>query len=220
MENKLNKAISARIVELMERRNLTAYAVLKEVQIPKASFYKCIENQSEWKIDHLIQISKLFDASLNWLISGEKTSNIVKEKGVEYIAIDDAIKENNLLFEYPILADVPAGRSEINHHDWPEYIKIDIDPREHFALRIDEEYGISMAPYIEPGDILFCNFTRKFNSGDIVVARYDGTKGAVKRIFIDEQITLISFNPLESPIIINKRQLQQVFKVVLIWKKK
>ena len=100
------------------------------------------------------------------------------------------------------------------------HIKIDIDPREHFALKVDKEYGISMAPYIEPGDVLFCSFSRKFNDGDIVVARYDGTKGAVKRIFINEQITLISFNPLESPIVINKKQLQQVFKVILIWKKK
>lgn len=157
---------------------------------------------------------------IDWLLTGKRNTSLIKEKGVEYVAVDDALKSDKLLFEYPILADVPAGRSEINHHDWPEYIKIDIDPREHFALKIDEEYGISMAPYIEPGDILFCSYTVKFKSGDIVVARYDGTKGAVKRIFIDEQITLISFNPLESPIIINKRQLQQVFKVVLIWKKK
>ena len=157
---------------------------------------------------------------INWLFQGKRSTGIVREKGVEYVAVDNALKSNKLLFEYPIVADVPAGRSEINHHDWPEYIKIDIDPREHFALKVDKEYGISMAPYIEPGDVLFCSFSRKFNDGDIVVARYDGTKGAVKRIFMNEQITLISFNPLESPIVISKKQLQQVFKVVLIWKKK
>lgn len=167
----------------------------------------------------LIQLAEL-GCDVEWLLTGKRNTGLVKEKGVEYVAVDDALKSDKLLFEFPIVADVPAGRSEINHHEWPEYIKIDIDPREHFALRIDEEYGISMAPYIEPGDILFCSFTRKFNDGDIVVARYDGTKGAVKRIFIHEQITLISFNPLESPIVINKKQLQQVFKVILIWKKK
>jgi SOS-response transcriptional repressor LexA len=168
-------------------------------------------------------LSKLIDlgCDINWLLHGKRSTGLIKEKGVHYVTIDEVLSDKSLLFDFPILADVPAGRAEINHHDeWPEYIKIDIDPREHFALRIDEEYGISMAPYIEPGDILFCSFTKKFNNGDIVVARYDGTKGAVKRIFINEQITLISFNPIESPIVINKKQLQQVFKVVLIWKRK
>lgn len=105
---------------------------------------------------------------INWLLQGKRGSGLVREKGIEYVALDDALKSDKMLFEFPIVADVPAGRSEIKHHDWPEYIKIDIDPREHFALRIDDEYGISMAPYIEPGDILFCSFTKKFNGKPVI----------------------------------------------------
>lgn len=183
------------------------------------SLYNYFNNESKPGAEFLLKLIEL-GCDVDWLLTGERSLALVREKGVEYIAVDNALKNDKLLFEYPIVADVPAGRSEINHHDWPEYIKIDIDPREHFALKVDKEYGISMAPYIEPGDVLFCSFSRKFNDGDIVVARYDGTKGAVKRIFMNEQITLISFNPLESPIVISKKQLQQVFKVVLIWKKK
>ena len=158
--------------------------------------------------------------NINWLLNGEVSQNLFKEKNVEYITIDKVLNSDKVLFEYPVHADVPAGRGEINYHDWPEFIKLDLDPREHFALRIDEEYGYSMAPFIEPGDILFCRNNNTFNDGDIVVARYDKTKGAVKRIFINQQVTLISFNPVEKPIVINKKQLEQVFKVVLIWKKK
>lgn len=211
--------IGERLKEFSKMRFKSHAELAEKLGIKREQLYPYFNDDSKPGSELLIKLIEL-GCDVEWLLKGKRSSTLIKSKGVEYIAIDDAIKENKLLFEYPILADVPAGRSEINHHDWPEYIKIDIDPREHFALRIDEEYGISMAPYIEPGDILFCNFTRKFNSGDIVVARYDGTKGAVKRIFIDEQITLISFNPLEPPIIINKKQLQQVFKVVLIWKKR
>lgn len=167
------------------------------------------------EIETLIKIAEVGKVSLDTLLKNNIESN-------DYTY---AVQEEELIFsvrepEFAIVADVPAGRYEVNHHDYPEYIKLDIDPRDHFALKVDKEYGISMSPYIEPGDILFCSYTRKFSNGDIVVARYDGTKGAVKRIFINEQITLISFNPIEEPIIISKKQLQQVFKVVLIWKRK
>lgn len=169
----------------------------------------------------LIKLADL-GCDLNWLLTGEKVKlgDIIREKGIAYVALDDALDNQNIFVEYPILANVPAGRSEIKEHEWPEYVKLDLDPREYFALRIDEEYGVSMAPFIESGDLIFCSMKQKFNNGDIVVARYDSTKGAIKRIFIHTQITLISFNPTEHPIVINKKQLEQVYKVVLIWKKR
>lgn len=178
------------------------------------------KGKTEPKISTLIQLAKLGNVSLDWLLNNKIQTNIVKDKGIEYVPVDLALKDEKFLFEYPLVSDVPASRSEINHNKCPEYIKIEIDPREHFALKIDNEYGISMAPYIEPEDVLFCSFKRKFNNGDIVFAKYDNKKGAVKRIFINEQITLISFNPLEAPIVIDKIQLQRVFKVILIWKRK
>lgn len=222
MTTKLGEEIEQRLREFLVEKfgsiNEGARALGKEPSAIRSSY---LAGNSIPGGEFLVKLTEV-GCDIYWLLTGLKQPLewVAKERGVSYIAIDEALDKHDIFVEYPILANVPAGKSEIKEHDWPEYIKLDLDPREYFALRIDEEYGVSMSPFIEPGDLIFCSIKQKFNNGDIVVARYDSTKGAIKRIFIHNQITLISFNPTEHPIVINKKQLEQVYKVVLIWKKR
>ena len=222
MHEKTKKEIGSRLKEFGESRYKTLKEFAEALEMhPSSLISKYFSGSSIPGGEFLTKLSAL-GCDIYWLLLGIKqsTGNIIRERGITYVAMDDALRSESIYIEYPILANVPAGRSEIKEHDWPEYVKLELDPRDYFALRIDEEYGVSMAPFIEPGDLIFCSVKQKFNDGDIVVARYDNTKGAIKRIFIHTQITLISFNPTEHPIVINKKQLEHVYKVVLIWKKK
>jgi predicted transcriptional regulator len=80
MVNIFNKSISDRILKLMELQDLTAYAVIKHCNIPKASFYKCIDNKSEWKVEHLLELSKYFEVTIDYLVSGIKYESVLKKE--------------------------------------------------------------------------------------------------------------------------------------------
>jgi SOS-response transcriptional repressors (RecA-mediated autopeptidases) len=75
-------------------------------------------------------------------------------------------------------------------------------------------------PLIEPGDLVLVSLTAKVKNGNIVVARWDETKGAVK-LFNEsnnkKNIALLSYNPATAPIFLERHQ-AQIFKVVLIKK--
>lgn len=125
---------------------------------------------------------------------------------------------------YKILGQIPAGYSEVTeYNDWQETDDLFYDPRAHFWLIIDAEYGYSMTPFLQPGDMVLCSTSAKYKDGDIVAVRWDKTKGAIK-IFshnpeIKNTIALFSYNNAEKPIILTKDRIEQIYKIVNIKKK-
>ncbi len=181
----------------------------------------------EPEISVLIKIAELGKVSLDWLLKGEKADlkNLVRESGVTYVPIEEALTNGKIHYpELPIAADVPAGRNEIKSHDDPEYFKFELDPRRHFVLRVDNEYGYSMSPLLKAGDLVVCHIDKKvIKSGDAVVVRYDGTKGAIKMYVenseVKDIVVLESINKAETPIILKKKQILDVYKILAFWKK-
>ena len=170
------------------------------------------------KIEHYEKLSELFHISLDSLIKDEPLTSIVRENNIRYVAEDELIRGDIYKPQYPLLGKVPAGRSEVYLSDWVEMEVIDFDPQDHALLMIDEEYGYSMTPIMQPGDIIMISLKEnKFESGDIVAARWDETKGAIKILSINEDdkawIALHSSNSAEAPIFI-KRNKVKLFRVV------
>lgn len=126
----------------------------------------------------------------------------------------------------PILGTIPAGKgADYNQHDWPEYFSLDFDPSTHFCLKVDEENGLSMMPVIVPGDVVLCNRNPKLiKDGSIVAVRYEETKAAIKKIQIQEEfkggpLLLVSANPAVVPMVILRKNVNEIYKVVAIFKK-
>lgn len=125
---------------------------------------------------------------------------------------------------YKVLGQIPAGYSEVTeYNDWTETDDLFYDPRAHFWLEIDSEYGYSMTPFLQPGDMVLCSTAAKYKDGDIVAVRWDKTKGAIK-IFshnpeVKNTIGLFSYNNAEKPIILTKDRVEQIYKIVNIKKK-
>lgn len=217
--------IGKRLRDFADKHYPSYVAFSKEIGISPADLTKYFGGKNLLGAEYLAKLNDL-GCDINWLLTGEtmKPGNIIREGGVSYISIDEAMQNKNLLhLEYPVRGFIPAGNAEIKERDNPDYKDLYYDPKSHFWLEVDEEYGYSMAPTLVPGDRVLCSITRKFNSGDIVAVRWDESKGAIK-IFITnpelrELITLQSINPAELPIMIKRSQVKQVYKVVLIWKK-
>lgn len=141
-----------------------------------------------------------------------------------YIPISEAEKNGKDLIKYKIFGRVPAGLAEVEEYpDWQESDDLYYDPRSHFYLQVDEEFGFSMMPLINPGDKVLISIDAKVKDGDLVAARWDGTKGALK-IYkenpdIKDIIVLTSYNQAFEPLFLKKKDVK-LFKVVLIKKKR
>lgn len=143
---------------------------------------------------------------------------IVSEGTVEYTSFER--------LTYPILGQIPAGNAEVKeNNDWPEYEELYYDPKQHFWLRIDNEYGYSMTPFLNPGDLVLCQMNpKRIKDGDLVAVRWDKTKGAVKlykekNVGHNKLIILSSYNAAEQPIILNEFEIEYIYKVVTIKKR-
>lgn len=126
--------------------------------------------------------------------------------------------------QYKIVANVPAGIGELTtYDDWFETDVLEYNPADHVFIRIDEEFGSSMMPLVAPGDLVLISYSAKPRNGDLVAARWDETKGALK-IYQElphdpSTILLMSYNQAVPVIMVNRKS-AKIFKVVLLKKQK
>lgn len=158
----------------------------------------------------LIKLKKL-GCDIDWLLTEKYTPLPSKDNSVKYIKP-----------QFRIEASIPAGQAEIQDlSEWSEYEDLYFDPQEHFYLKVDTEFGYSMMPLVNPGDLVLVSFSAKVKDGDLVAARWDKTKGALK-IYKEKKkkdVVLLSYNQAVDPIFLSKDEVE-VYKVVLIKKKK
>ncbi|MBK6681538.1 MAG: helix-turn-helix domain-containing protein [Ignavibacteriales bacterium] len=160
----------------------------------------------------LIKLSDL-GCDIDWLLTGSGKN--LKEKEFGRKATDGRV--------FRVLGTIPAGRADVQ--DWSElneFKNLEYDPDTHFYLKIDEEFGYSMMPMVNPGDYVLVSLYGKLKDGDLVVALYDKTKGALKLYSESKDIPgiviLTSYNQAIPPMFFKKEQIR-AYKVVLIEKK-
>lgn len=124
--------------------------------------------------------------------------------------------------EYRIEASIPAGKGElVDLSEWYQSDVLDYSPDDHIFIKVDSEFGYSMMPLIKPDDMVLISLSAPVEDGDLVAARWDKTKGALKLCAFHQNdksiVSLLSYNTAVMPLIFKRRELQ-MFKVVLIKK--
>jgi len=96
----LNNQITKRIENLISIRNISAYKLMKDLELNKPTFYKCLNGESYWSVGNLIKIAHYFNVSLDWLIDGEERTrspneyeNRIKELEEENRLLRDRISQ-------------------------------------------------------------------------------------------------------------------------------
>lgn len=224
--------LSNNIRAIREKLGFTQESFANAIGITAAAVSHWESDKREPDIEMIIKIADLGQVTLDWLMRNETETRIYftpsqktsRVKEPHYIPIEKAEKNDVIgIINYKILAMVPAGNAEIKDFQSADYDDLYYDPRTHFYLRIDDEYGYSMNPFLQPGDLVLINAKAKVFPGDLVAARWDKTKGAIK-IFGEVEgkkdlIVLNSYNASEKPIVLSKEDVT-VYKIILIKKKK
>ena len=220
--------VGQKLKEFGETRFNSVSEFADALEIKREQLYPYFNNTTMPGGEFLRKLSEM-GCDINWLLTGKANpleGGGIREKTVKYMRLDEVESyKPSAVIEIPLAADVPASSKlrEIDFHDYPEYFGVQIDPRNHFAVKVHEEYGYSMSPAISPGDFIICNSNSKIiKDGDLVLVRYDDTMGAIKKYSRNKElkaITLYSTNTAEPPVTIHENKIKQIFKVTHIIKK-
>ncbi|HPN38955.1 MAG TPA: S24 family peptidase [Melioribacteraceae bacterium] len=208
-------SIGKRLKQFAENNFSSHTEFAKAIEIGRVNLYRYF-NDTVLPGSEILQKLASMGCDLNWLLTGEFKVNSINKKieDTVYIPIESAeINSLPRFLEYPFLGSIPAGNAEIvDLNDWVQKMVIDYSPNDHALLMIDKEFGYSMTPIIQPGDIALISFSKKPEKGRPVAARWDETKGAIKILNYDDKapnvVWLHSSNSAEPSICVEREKVK------------
>lgn len=218
----LKEEISNRIQEFFVSRGWQKQEFAQIVEIAPQHVNKIFSAELD-PLKYVDILAEKAGADKYWLLTGIKKypepPEIIKPLEREPIRHEYIVKRG---LEYKLESTVPAGEGDlVNLSDWYHSEVLEYSPQNHFFLKVDEQFGFSMMPLIKPGDLVLCSTKQKIKHGDIVAAKWDRGKGALKIASFarnDKQhVILMSYNQAYEPFSVPLKT-TKMFKVVLIKK--
>lgn len=113
--------ITKRIKEQMDKFGYTEYRLSLKSDIKNATLNNALKGKNSWiQALYLYKISKVFDVSMEYLITGEKLKsdenskvNDIKDINLTLRKENDELKERNKQLEKAIQAFLPKGKDKI-----------------------------------------------------------------------------------------------------------
>lgn len=182
---------SERIRELRKMRGMSQQDLANKLDLNKVAISQYERGVRRPSIDIVSALCDIFNVSSDYLL-GEDDMTI-------RIVNTDEIKKLDSPRRIPVLGRVAAGIPIDAIEDIIDWEDIAEDaPGEYFGLKIK---GDSMMPRIVEGDVVIVHSQPDAESGDVVIVQINGDTATCKRLAkYDTGISLISFNPMYTPI--------------------
>ncbi len=215
----MKTTIYQRIRQAREQMELDQGSLARKVRVSMRTVQRWEKGDQTPDGDFLVRLAKSMGVRPEWLLTGDgemypshaSLSNIIPFQ-------KDELVHDVALIEIPLLASVPAGKT--NTMFYPEhvdrYVTVDnLKDKTAFALVVK---GNSMSPKIENGDIVVISPQQDVRSGDICVIRVND-EDVLKKIKIEGQyVHLIPLNPDFEPLTVRQRDITFMGKVVKVIK--
>lgn len=210
-----------RIEELCKERNISRRKMEQDAGI-------AVGSSSKWKNGlipsqkSLQKLSEFFNVTVAYLtgesefrseqdaVMGRWSAQYEKDARNELGKIEAGIR-------IPVLGEVPCGIpleaiELIDVDDWEEISEKLARTGKFFGLK---SKGDSMSPRIQEGDVLIVRQQPDAESGDVVIAKINGSNACCKKLLkTDDGIVLQSFNPMYEPMFFSNEDIKK--KPVLI----
>ncbi|WP_175417957.1 MULTISPECIES: LexA family transcriptional regulator [unclassified Marinitoga] len=196
----MDSKFSQRIKDLRERKGLKQMDLANMLNVGRSTVSSWELGKSEPNLEIIKQLSEIFDVSVDFLLG---IDNKIKN-----------IEDNKLsLKQIPVYGYVAANsqHGEVAYEELLDFIVIPEGMRGDFGLIIK---GDSMEPRLKDGDIAVVLKQPILENGEIGVIIINGNEGVVKKYYQSENaITLISLNENHPPIVIPKRNWDDIIIV-------
>lgn len=185
--------------------------------ISRSSIGNYETNVSKPKYPDLVNIARIGNVTLDWLITGEESSFTPPITNLKELKGSEGRPANATL--YPLVDKVTAGDFSANVHqdNIVEYYPVNYVRKNCFLVEVEGDSMTSEDPdlSISPGDLLLIDPIETVTPGDLVVAKLTSTRHMIKQFFISKDgIELKSYNPNHPSIFITQDQLEYIFRVV------
>jgi len=205
------KIFSARLTQFANAVSSTKAEFAGIIEMSPQMLHKYLNGERLPLPEILNKINKA-GCNLNWLLNGEGEMMVIKQ---------ESIKKTKRI---PVLGEVECGV--------PVYTQMNGDSLKYYELSDISHYlnpfiaiarGDSMAPYINPGDLLLCvDDPAKIKDGRAVVVNFktipDSYMSNAKliRFMGNDKIMLYSINTKFPPTVHKKSDIYKIYKVVKI----
>lgn len=190
---------SRKFNELLNKHGKKQADISRDLSIPKSTLTGYVQGTSLPTAGNVQKLADYFNVKKSDL--DLRFANMSKLQDTKDSLPIKAVK-------IPVLGDVAAGIPIEAVESILDYEEIDEElasKGEFFGLRIK---GNSMAPRIQPGDVVIVRVQSDAESGDIVIAKVNGDDACCKKLQKhDEGISLISLNPEYEPMFFSKKDI-------------
>lgn len=194
-----NSEIIDLIKEICVEKDISLSELARRTDMAKSAISRYFNKTRQFPLNRVNDFAKALNTTPEYLldvtpkqISSSESSNSHPIKAVKI----------------PVLGDVAAGIPIEAVEDIIDFEEIDEElasKGEFFGLRIK---GNSMAPRIQPGDVVIVRVQSDAESGDIVIAKVNGDDACCKKLLKhNDGITLLSFNQDYEPLSFNKQDI-------------
>ena len=172
--------LNSKIKALRREKKMTQQELADKLKIGKTTVSNYETGYSKPDTDTLIQMSKIFNVSLNYLTG---INNVKQDTNPEKYTI-------------PVYASISCGNPFVADENIYDFEDVDIALKsqgEHFGLLCR---GNSMFPEFKDGDVAIIRKQSNIDSGDVAAVRINGDEATLKIVKKSDQgITLVAINP-------------------------
>lgn len=150
--------------------------------------------------------------------TSEQDAVIAKWTAQQSAGLADEVRRIEAGIRIPVLGEVPCGIPTeavefLDADDWEEISEKMSRHGRFFGLKVK---GDSMSPRIQEGDVLIVQQTSDAESGDVVIAKFNGDDACCKKLIKQEGgIVLQSFNPMYEPMFFSNEDIQKKPVVII-----
>lgn len=205
------------LIDLREKNGFTRKDLAEKIEIPYTTLRNYETDVREPGHKFLIQISSLFNVSVDYLLGLKKEdtgqSSIIKESANNRSSITSIFDLADNIFplqtkKIPLLGEIACGEPIYAVEDYGSYVTCGVDINADFCLVAKGDSMINAR--INDGDIVFIKEQPDVYDGEIAAVIIDD-EATLKRVYKDNlSVTLQAENPKYRPIIITENDCKNV----------
>lgn len=197
--------LSKRLRQLRQERGMTQDDLAERLQTTRSTIANWETGRTEPSIEVLQKLTKFFNVSLDYLVSGEEFKR--------YPVSDEWVF-------LPVVGEIHAGKPAFVIAESSERVPVEkerVRGGDYFWIRVEGDSMVGAK--IEPGDLVLVRRQDCVDNGDIAVVEINDEGAALKRVFYQNgMVVLVSENPRYPPRAVAASEVRIIGKAKLLQK--
>ena len=138
----MNENVITRLIDLRKKTGLTQYELANMLNVSHQAISKWERGENEPSIDTFISLSKIYDTSLDYILTGKRSINVDLDFIIEYLNPEQVSDLVKTMFDKGVFWDTSQVLEYIIPEQMLELFKYSIDKGQTFDLNKALEFVV------------------------------------------------------------------------------